>query len=329
MRGGLFIVVLAAAALGGCREGTALTFSLGASRQLERPIEIVGEESGARLVRHPLGTARVPLHPRRVLALDPPVTDCLILLGVRPVGAPILGNLGGSGFMDYQRPYLDGTAGVLGWEGAEAYLRLRPDLILGAGTGGGALAVLERIAPTVVAGRAGPKERLVDVGAALGLPEVARARIAEYDAGLAEARRRITPVLEDQTVAIVRLHMKQQRLYGDTLQGAPLFYRELGMRPSPFVQRAVIDRKLDRVWLGEEEIAELDADHIFLFADAPARERTLALLEQSPVWAAMPARRRRQVHVGSSAFVSATLLAREHLVDEVLVALGKEPIFGR
>jgi len=318
-----------AAALSGCNQGPVLTFSPSSFETLNHPVESLGTEGGLRVVRHPLGIARVPLHPQRIIALDAPVTDCLILLGVRPLAAPILGSLGGDAFSDYQRPYLDGVVELPGGTSPEFYLGLQPDLILGGGTSGGALSVLERIAPTVVAGSVDGKQRLLDVGAALGLGDVARARIAEYEAKVAEARRQIGPLLEGQTVAIVRLHMKQQRLYGDNMQGAPLFYRELGMRPSPFVQREVIDRRLDRVWLGEEEIAELDADHIFLFVDAPARERTLALLERSPVWAALPATRLGHVHVGSSAFVSATLLAREHLIDEVLVALGRERIFGR
>jgi iron complex transport system substrate-binding protein len=86
-------------------------------------------------VTHKLGTATVPLAPRRVVALSDADLDALLLLGVQPVG--VAESSGEGGITDWAKPLLTSrptvlTAGDTGFD-TEKVAALAPDLILAGG----------------------------------------------------------------------------------------------------------------------------------------------------------------------------------------------------
>ena len=210
--------------------------------------------------------------------------------------------------------------------GLERILATHPDLILADAGTPFSIDQLRRVAPTVVMRVASAEQRLLDVGTVLGLRDRAEARLAEHAEKMQRARALLAPFAATETVALLRVHQKQFRLYGDRLGCAPVLFDVLGLRPSPLVQRRVIEPGLSQSPLSEESLALLDADRVFLYVDPPAQARTHLLLARNPVWRTLPAVRAGRVHRLTSAIIWNSVLARERMVDDVLEAYGQERI---
>jgi iron complex transport system substrate-binding protein len=292
-------------------------------------VQLVAEDERLRTVRDAVGDVAVPARPERVLPLGFAAVDALIVLGVRPAAAPLHMSHAAGSIADYQRPFLPGieTYSVVD-EGLGRILELRPDLILAEAGTPFSLDALRAIAPTVILGSAGAERRLLDVATALGLRARAEAKLAEHAAKMARARRLLAPAAATEKVALLRLHQKQFRLYGDSLGCVSVLFGDLGFTPASLVQRRVVEPGRAESALDEESLSLLDADRIFLYVDPPARERTMALLDRNPVWQSLPAVRAGRVHTVSGAIIWDTILARERIADDVLEAYGQERIFG-
>lgn len=331
LRTPLLLIALAAVTLGGCRarerpiRGRARAGSL----VLDRPVERVREDANERTLRDALGEVTVPAHPTRVLPLGFTATDALVVLGVTPAAAPLHMSHAEGDFADYARPYLRGVPSLSVFDaGLERILATHPDLILADAGTPFSIDQLRRVAPTVVMRVASAEQRLLDVGTVLGLRDRAEARLAEHAEKMQRARALLAPFAGTETVALLRVHQKQFRLYGDRLGCAPVLFDVLGLRPSPLVQRRVIEPGLSQSPLSEESLALLDADRVFLYVDPPAQARTHLLLARNPVWRTLPAVRAGRVHRLTSAIIWNSVLARERMVDDVLEAYGQERICG-
>jgi ABC-type Fe3+-hydroxamate transport system substrate-binding protein len=299
-----------------------------ARARFDRPLQVDDQGPAGRLVHGAFGATRVPAQPQRVVAFGMTVTDQLIVLGVKPVAAMLhMSRLGGR-FADHERPFLAGVDGLPYDVGITGLAAERPDLILVSSPQNLlSLDQLGQAAPTVAIGSIDPRQQLRDVAAVVGRSEEATRKLAEYDAGLALARQRLAP-FAGQTVALLRLHLKQFRLYGDKLGGAPAIYDELGLHPPPFVKEHVISKDLMTFSIRDEMLPELDADQILVFVDPPSREHMRHLLAENPLWQATPAVQAGHIHYVSSALIWDTILAREHITDEVLRAFDLPPVFG-
>lgn len=283
-------------------------------------MEIIEETDSYRLVRHAGGETQVPLEPERIVALDEPVVDALLILGIQPVGAP---TRNGS-FQSQLAPRLEGTepVGNYGTPNLEAIVALEPDLILRdiwfdeeVGT------QVARIAPTVVIeawGTRGP-DTLLTVGQLVGKEEQAQTRIAQYQDKVAAARERLSGF--DEPVALMRLRSERDfYLQGvvDNQNGLTTFlYEDLGLTPDP------LTAKLERQSLSLEVVPSFEAEHLFVSVED---EATYQSLLEDPLWQNVPAVQKGQVYpVDPDVWVfTAGITTSELMIDDVLDALASK-----
>ena len=293
-----------------------------------RPVEVVEEGDGFRVVRHAAGTTRIPAHPRRICALA--AADELLAIGVTPVAHSISdGN-----FPDYLASALEDVPWIPNVDGGqlpnmEAILRVHPDLILTRTRSRQTYRQLSKIAPVVVLldHMVHYRQRVLDVGAIVGRRREAEARVAWYNAKVAAAKEVLRRRLGDQTMAVMRIRPKTYRLYGDSKGGdhvQPLLYGDLEVKRPKLVE--------ERTWSSTkspEDLLHLDADYLLLAVDAtPGSERTLQDLLGHPVWRRVPAI--RNGHFLALAkyrhWMDAGILGRARGIDDVLRAVAPETL---
>ena len=138
----------------------------------------------------------VPARPERVAALSEPTLDGLLALGVKPVATTA--GRGQSDISTYMAEQAAGipSVGALGRPHLERLASLEPDLILldGTSTQDDALVdKLGRIAPTVYVSRTGENWRTAfsSLAGVLGLKARGEARLADFDARVADIKRRL------------------------------------------------------------------------------------------------------------------------------------------
>jgi iron complex transport system substrate-binding protein len=151
----------------------------------------------------------VPEHPERVITLSEPTLDGALALGVTPIGAVTArGQATVAGYLPDSAQDIELLGGVA-QPNYEAIGAAEPDLILVDGTSinnnAEAIAILRRIAPTVVAGYAGGDWRVTFgyVAEALGLAEQGDQVLADYDEHAAEVAAGLG-AYADETFSIVR-----------------------------------------------------------------------------------------------------------------------------
>lgn len=282
-------------------------------------VEVVEETDSYRLIRHAGGETQVPLNPARVVALDEPVVDALLILGIQPVGAPTRARSGG-GFQSHLAPMLEGTEpiGEYGVPNLEAIVALEPDLILhdawlAAEEVG---AQLSRIAPTVpLEAWADIRDTLLTVGRLLGKEEQAQARVAQYERKVAVARERLAEV--DEPVALVRLRSEKDfYLQGAVDNGLGTFlYGDLGLTPDP------ITAHTDFQSLSLEVVPNFEAEYLFVSVED---EATYQSLLEDPLWQNVPAVQKGQIYrIDPDVWIfTQGVTTSELMIDDVLDALA-------
>ncbi len=206
----------------------------------------------------------VPQHPKRVVALSEPTLDGALALGVRPVGT-----ITGRG-QSTVPGYLAEAAGEITIMGGVAQPNFEkiaasdPDLILVDGSSINnnpeAVAILRKIAPTVVAGYAGGDWRANFATVAQALNKESRGAevLAEYEAAVAAARPQLARYRRD-TFSIVRWQGNSASLILKELP-AGMALSDLGLRRPPTQDRTGRGHS-EPVSL--ENLDQIDADHVF------------------------------------------------------------------
>ncbi len=249
-----FVVLIAAVALalGGCGDGSAGAATSGAPA------------AGTRTVENVDGTStKVPAHPERVVTLSEPTLDATLALGVQPVGS--IAGRGQKGVPGY----LQSKAGDVPIVGSVAQLdyekiaKVKPDLILVDGTSGvdpSSLKTLRKIAPTVNTGEAGGDwhDNLALVAKALGKVKAGKKVVADYDAKVASARKKLARYSDD-TFSVVRWQGGSFSMILEELP-AGMALDDLGLeRPASQDRRG----PGHSVPVSSENLPEIDADYIF------------------------------------------------------------------
>jgi iron complex transport system substrate-binding protein len=237
--------------------------------------------AGTRTVKHAMGETQVPLKPQRVVVLDSGELDAALALGVQPVGSFTL--FEGEDFLSYLQDNMQGVqpVGTIGEPNLEAIAALKPDLILSNKVRHEAIYdKLSAIAPTVFAESVGAvwKDNFKLYAEALGKQQEAEQVIANYEARLAEFKRRMGERLNTQ-VSVLRVvddgvRIMQKNMYiGVILADADL------ARP-PMQNK---DGRFEVVSF--EKIPEMDGDVIFISAYGKNDAALQQLLAQ-PLWKA-------------------------------------------
>jgi len=290
-----------------------------------RPVEVVEEGDGSRVIRHAGGTTRVPATPSRVCALA--AADELLAIGLRPVAHSI----NDGNFPDYLAEPLADVPWIPNVYGAhlpnmEAIVRVRPDLILTRTTSRQTYEQLSRIAPTVVLldHLVYYRQRLLDVGVIVGRPRQAEARLAWYNAKVRAAKDVLHPIVGQQTMAMMRIGPRSYRLYGDQNHVSPLLYGDLEMTRPDLVR--------NRTWsstMSPEQLLKFDADYLIVAIDgAVDARRTYDDLRTHPVWQRVPAIRSGRVLVVSKwrHWADSGILGRARGIDDVLRLVSPEAL---
>ena len=243
-----------------------------------------------RTVKHVMGEARIPARPKRVVALDQSFVDAVLSLETEVVGFTSYRGIEGK-LPDYLAPVLDHakeatSVGTLEQPSLERILALKPDLIVSAKVRHEALYdKLSQIAPTVFSETTGAiwKENLKLVGQALGKEDLAEARIKEYQdraATIGESIKAKDGKLP--TVSIARFAGEPTvRLYVENSYSG-LVLKDVGFQ-RPADQPTVTDTIM--VPISQENISQLDADHIFVAAyEDPAVGPVKEKFEANPLW---------------------------------------------
>jgi iron complex transport system substrate-binding protein len=290
-----------------------------------RPVEIVAENSEYRIVRHAAGETRVPANPQRICALA--CADELLSIGVKPTAHSI----NDGWFPDYLAGQLDGVPWIPNVYGntmpnMEAIIAVRPDLIITRATSRQTYLQLSQIAPVVVLldHLENYRQRVRDVGAIVGRPEAAAARVAWYDAKVQAARRVLKERMGDQTLAFLRVRPRTYRLHGADHHVWPVLYGDLQVKPP-----RIVAEKLWESTMSPEGLLQLDADYLIVAADSTQGSgRTLAELLGHPVWDRLPAVRAGKVHMISKYrhWADAGILGRARAIDDVLHAVAPEAV---
>ncbi|MDR5867383.1 ABC transporter substrate-binding protein [Halomonas koreensis] len=246
---------------------------------------VLGDTGGARLVTHAFGDTRLSATPQRIVTLYQGATDSAVALGITPVG--VVDSWLEPPMYRYLRDDLASVehVGLETQPNLEKVAWLAPDLIVATRFRHGRVRpLLEQIAPTVASDTVFDFEATLRlVAEATGREARARELLHDWDARVADFRRRIAAALGDawpQKAAVVRFKSDHVRLYSTGFAGSIL--EELGFEQPT----AVRDQGWGMKLTSEENIPVLDADVLFVLLepDDPAIARNYRHWTSHPLW---------------------------------------------
>lgn len=230
------------------------------------------------VIRHAMGSTRVPADPERVVVLDTDKLDTMVSLGLTPIGAAQASE--SQKWPAYLGDSLDATkpVGTLQSPNLEAITALKPDLILGTKFRQAAFYdKLSKIAPTVFTERVGItwKENFLLDAEALGKQSEARKLLADYAA-------KTQSVKTTKKVSVVRFMPAEIRMYGpESFCGIVL--GDAGVpRPQAELLTGQSDRRFGK--LSPENLAQADGDVLFYSSYGEAAAKSAASVTAGPLW---------------------------------------------
>jgi AraC family transcriptional regulator, transcriptional activator for feuABC-ybbA operon len=156
--------------------------------------------------------------------------------------------------------------------------------------------LLARIAPTVpIVWDQNWRRALREIAAVLGRRQEAENALRAYEQCCVDAGERVRQRLGEHTVALLRIHRKELRLYGGPGQGytGPVLYGDLGLNAPSLVRELAWNSSV--VGILPDGLSRLDADHLLLVVDPDAQQHAAEIME-SPAWKGLPAVRGGNVH---------------------------------
>lgn len=237
------------------------------------------------------GDITIPAEPKRIVV--DLYLGSLIALGIKPVGTPE---------MNLKNPYfiksLEGVQNIGEYEtiSLEKVLELEPDLIV---TGNPDLFdSFSKIAPTLVVPYGELKnthEEIAYFGEVLNKEKESEAWLTDYDARIADAKKRVHEAIDPQAeVSVMQFYDKAPLAFGDNFgRGGQAVYSALGLNPPADKKEILMKDQL--VEVSSEAIPEFAGDYIILTAD----NLTLEELKSKPVWSSLDAVKNDRVFIWS------------------------------
>jgi AraC-like DNA-binding protein len=241
-------------------------------------------------------TAYMRKQKNRVVCLFGPYVDHLLALDVMPLAI----------MMDKAHPLASSVRTCMHLGGEEVdwkernknqLLRLEPDLIIASSYIDPRLEIeLNHIAPAItVAFKQEWRQALREIAAVLDKSAEAEEAVRRYEAKSAEAARRLQEAIGVHSVALLRVHADQLRLYGGSSLSytAPVMYEDLKLSMPRLVRRLALNHSC--VSIDISMLAQLDADRLLLVID-PGCEHKARLLVDGNIWKELPAVRNGYVY---------------------------------
>lgn len=284
-----------------------------------------------RTIKHAMGQTEIPARPQRIVTLDSSFTDAAITLETRVAGRI---NYTGSGELpDYLgedgQTYAGEAVSVGDLEAPDlpAIAELEPDLIISAKVRHeDVYDQLAGIAPTVFSETTGGqwKDNIRLLARALGKEDLAEEKIAAYE----ERARTVGDAIRakegrNPTISLVRfVGGPTVRLY--TPHSFPgIVQQDLGLARR---EGAPDDPSSISVDLSQEEILELDADHIFIASwddGTGAPQREAERFAANPLWGRLKGTKHE---IQDKVWYSAVSLQGAHgIIDDIAEVFGVDP----
>ncbi|MBB4918578.1 ABC transporter substrate-binding protein [Streptosporangium saharense] len=317
------VAAVLSAGLAACGTGTTTATTAGST---DKP---VSAEGFPRTVKHAMGETTIPARPVRVVALDQSFVDAVLTLDTDVVGFTTYRAIDDK-LPDYLTPVLGHakdavSVGTLEQPSLERIIALKPDLIVSAKVRHEALYdKLSKIAPTVFSETTGAiwKDNLRLVGKVLGREDLAESRLRAYQDRAAAIGASIGKKENGMpTVSVARFAGEPTvRLYVENSYSG-LVLKDVGFtRPKdqPTTTETIA------VDISQENISQLDADHIFVAAYpdpgvAPIRKK----FEANPLWDRL---RGTKHDVADVVWMTAVGIQGAHaILDDVAKVFGVDP----
>jgi iron complex transport system substrate-binding protein len=296
-------------------------FLVGAGLILLAPACGSGDEEGAsgsgetRTIEHALGTTKVPVSPKRIVAVDGFALDTLFSLKVEPVGAVVPSVL--PAYLRERVEAMEDVEGVgtIGEPNLENIAALGPDLILGVEVNvEGVYNELSEIAPTVVPAfesSADWKGVHLKFSEALGMEEEGRAVLEEYESRARELGESFDG--RPPEISILRASKEYLAVYkGDSFVGTVVLDAGFSFPES------VDDFEFE---ISRELLSELDADAIFVWAyegtDRDSERELVNDLLEDPLFRRLDAAKRGDVYVVGDHWIGSGTLAANLVLDDL------------
>lgn len=290
----------------------------------KRQVRLMEDTSEYRLIGHVFGQTKVPRSPRRVACLTASNAGNVLALGIQPVLVLVQAQ------DDYgPLPYADRLAGVPVLRrgeaiNLEAVLAAKPDLIFAhASSDSRWFDQLSQIAPTVaIAAKEDNVDSreaiLLDFGEALGIPERAKQRVAEYRDRVSRARETLAEAAQGQPVVFIRFRERRCEILNQTTATGLLLFHDLGLTPDPLMSAVQVPYKHWDV-ISAEHLPRLCAEHVFVVVHANS-EWYFRKIVRTPLWQSIPAVQHGRVHRVAHAqwLLEVSVLQSESVIDEVL-----------
>ncbi|WP_159102294.1 helix-turn-helix domain-containing protein [Caldalkalibacillus mannanilyticus] len=186
-------------------------------------------------------------------------------------------------------------------------------------------ALLNRIAPTVsIVWDQNWRLAFREIAALMGREQEAETVFATYESRCLEARTRVLERIGEQTVALIRIHSSELRLYGGPMQGytGPVLYGDLGLKAPSLVRSLAWN--LSMVSISLDDLSMLDTDYILLVIDPDAEHHAKEIMGR-PVWQELRAVRRGNVYqAGFYIWMSCGIVMNSLKLEEVIRFLGSD-----
>ncbi|GAA3401573.1 ABC transporter substrate-binding protein [Paenibacillus hodogayensis] len=275
-------------------------------------------DKSERQVKDEIGhDVRIPAKPQRIIGIY--LEDELLSLGIQPIKQSRIGTWSGQDYLGLSIPSIDVNGSV------EAVLEAAPDLILENVFDAKRYDQFSKVAPMYAFkdARADWRATIRTLGGLFDRADKAEEVIKQYDRRGNELGQTIKNRIGNETVAILRVHTKEIRLYGGPGYAGPVVYQDLGLTPSKLVRELILDKDGKVVPLSMEMIPKLDADHIFVTKDTGAEDKAAELFN-NPLWKLVPAVQKGHVYeVNFETWMKSGPIADSKKMDDVLEALVK------
>lgn len=306
-------------------DATRREFLIGAAGLLLLPAGCgSGEEAGnepsgeTKTVEHALGTTKVPVNLEKIVVLNSVPTECLLALSIKPTGVPAQGAL----VSHLQEDVGDiDTVGTENEPSIERIAGLNPDVILGLEWQmEQTYEQMSEIGPTVALSADAYvdwKQAFGKVAEVVGRENDARRLLGDYESRLEDFRSGMGSRLDETTVSVLRIGATRFTIYQkESFPGTIL--EEAGVeRPA---SQNVDDFAVD---LSREEIAEADADAVFLFSFGATSEedvenrREVEEISRTPLWRRLEAVQENRVYEVGDYWSGAGFIAANLILDDL------------